>query len=180
MIELNWGVGDTLSALAVRLKQNGVVANLTGKTVRVYMEDEAGASVIAETATGVSVSDALTGEVDYQFPAEGVATRGTFYVYFYIYNANPDVDNTARRDTYQPRGIKLLVGDKGKDRTVLEDVDIRTQANNPKRIRTDEGTVEERTIDELIKADRYLKTGDAQSAAPYGLRVARSKPPGTV
>lgn len=45
----------------------------------------------------------------------------------------------------------------------------------PKRTRTAEGTVEERTVDELIKADRYLNP--APDAVPWGIRIARTKPP---
>lgn len=50
----------------------------------------------------------------------------------------------------------------------------------PKRVRTDEGSLEERSVDELIKADRYNQTASAQTAVPYGMRIARTKPPGTV
>lgn len=180
MIEMRWGVGDTLSAFAVTLKKDGVAVNLTGKHVRFYMEDADGVEVVAETNTGVTVTDDTAGEVDYAFQADAVATPGTYYVYFRVYNADPDVDATAKRDTYQPAGIKFIIGDLGTDRTTDADIDIRTVANNPKRIRTDEGTVEERSIDDLIKADRYLKAQEAVDAVPWGLRVARMKPPGTV
>ena len=46
--------------------------------------------------------------------------------------------------------------------------------------RTDEGAVRERTVDELIKADAYLKGAAAGDAVPWGLRVAKTKPTGTV
>lgn len=180
MREFKWGVGDTLSAFAVTLKNNGTIVNLTGKHVRFYMEDEDGVQVVAETNTGVTITNAVGGEVDYAFQADDVANSGTFYAYFRVYNADPSVDATAKRDTYQPEGIKLVIGDLGKDRSTDAEIDIRTAANNPKRIRTDEGTVEERTIDDLIKADRYLKTQEAAPTSPFGLRVARTKPPGTV
>jgi hypothetical protein len=48
---------------------------------------------------------------------------------------------------------------------------------SPKRTRTAEGTVEERTVDELIKADRYNNPGP--DAVPWGIRIARTKPPST-
>jgi hypothetical protein len=55
--------------------------------------------------------------------------------------------------------------------------DIETHANAPKRVRTEEGTVEERSVDELIKADRYAREGTANTV-PYGIRVARVRPGG--
>lgn len=58
-----------------------------------------------------------------------------------------------------------------------EDIDIVSAANNPLRMRTDEGSIEERSIDELIKADRYNKSSDA-SKVPWGMRIARSQPGG--
>lgn len=57
--------------------------------------------------------------------------------------------------------------------------DIAAAANTPKRVRTEEGTVEERAVEELIEADRYTKAGDADKP-PWGMKVARSKPGGTV
>lgn len=51
-------------------------------------------------------------------------------------------------------------------------------ASAPKRARTQEGTIEERSIDELIKADQYEKAA-AANAPPWGMRVARIKPRGT-
>lgn len=53
--------------------------------------------------------------------------------------------------------------------------DLETLMLSPKRTRTAEGTVEERTVDELIKADRY--NNPAPDGAPWGIRVARMKPP---
>jgi hypothetical protein len=53
---------------------------------------------------------------------------------------------------------------------------ITTMAQTPKRVRTAEGTVEERSIDDLIKADRYEAGKNAGDAVPWGIRIARSKP----
>lgn len=50
----------------------------------------------------------------------------------------------------------------------------------PLATKTDEGFVRERTVDELIKADAYLKGLGAGDAVPWGLRVAKTMPPGTV
>lgn len=45
--------------------------------------------------------------------------------------------------------------------------------------RTDEGAVRERTVDELIKADMWAR-GDDLTAVPWGMRIAKTKPTGTV
>lgn len=65
----------------------------------------------------------------------------------------------------------------GVDQTDLEDL-----SSSPKRTTTEEGTVEERSIDETIKGDQYaqLKSAVANEAVPWGIRVARIKPGGTV
>ena len=57
--------------------------------------------------------------------------------------------------------------------------DIETAAKGPKRVMGDEGSVTERSVDELIKADAYNKGANTQ-AAPFGLHVAKIKFPGTV
>ena len=57
--------------------------------------------------------------------------------------------------------------------------DIEEQAQNPKQIQGDEGMVTERSVDELIKADRYSKHSSA-SSPPFGLRIGKAKPFGTV
>lgn len=56
------------------------------------------------------------------------------------------------------------------------EIDITNLANSPKRTRTEEGTVEERSIDELIKADQYIKGNAAATTVPWGIRMARVKP----
>jgi len=56
------------------------------------------------------------------------------------------------------------------------EIDIAELASAPLRVRTAEGTVEERSVDELIKADRYLAGRQAADAVPWGIRVARGKP----
>jgi len=61
----------------------------------------------------------------------------------------------------------------------IEDQDIEDNAKAPKQVRTDEGQVLEKSVDELIAADRYNKTKNA-SAVPWGMKVARTKPGGTV
>lgn len=85
-------VGDTVTALAVQLKQKneaGVlsVVDVTGKTVKFKMVDQTGTVVIAETDTGVSTEDAINGKVSYAFSAAGVAAAGTYYGYFTVYSS---------------------------------------------------------------------------------------------
>jgi len=57
--------------------------------------------------------------------------------------------------------------------------EIEDLAKAPQKTRTDEGTVEERPISELIEADRHTKATTA-SVVPWGMRIARVKPGGTV
>jgi hypothetical protein len=61
----------------------------------------------------------------------------------------------------------------------IEKTDIEEQAMSPAEMRTEEGMVKERSVDELIKADRYNKQNQA-TKPPYGLRIAIAKPRGTV
>ncbi len=51
-------------------------------------------------------------------------------------------------------------------------------ASAPRKTIGDEGTVEERSVSELIDADRYASAKQA-AKAPYGLRLARIRKPGT-
>lgn len=62
----------------------------------------------------------------------------------------------------------------------ISQTDIEDAGKDPKRVRTEEGTVEERSVQELIDADRYGQTKAAADAVPWGLRIARVKPGGTV
>lgn len=56
---------------------------------------------------------------------------------------------------------------------------IEELASAPKRTRTDEGTVEERSADDLIKLDQYA-AAKKSTAVPWGMKVARTKPQGPV
>lgn len=57
--------------------------------------------------------------------------------------------------------------------------EIENKGKDPLIVRTDEGLVEERPVSELIAADQYsaLKTA---TVVPWGMRIARTKPPGSV
>ena len=56
---------------------------------------------------------------------------------------------------------------------------IEELAQAPRRTQTDEGAVQERSVAELIEADRYARQ-TAISAVPWGLRIATTKPPSAV
>lgn len=82
-------VSDTRTALAVTLQQlneSGVATavDLTGKTVEFKLVDSAGADVVAQTSTGVTVTSAADGEVQYDFASAGVTTAGRYYGYFVV------------------------------------------------------------------------------------------------
>lgn len=47
---------------------------------------------------------------------------------------------------------------------------------SPKRTRTDEGAVTERSVEELIVADQYT-TGQNNAKPPHGIKISQTKPP---
>ena len=81
-------VGDTLSAIAVTCKRpNGDVVSLASKTVEFKMVNaEDGTVKVAATSTGVSVTGAADGQVQYNPVAADVNTAGTYYGYFLVYS----------------------------------------------------------------------------------------------
>jgi len=62
----------------------------------------------------------------------------------------------------------------------INKADIEEKSKGPARVTTDEGSVRERTIDELIKADKYNKAQEIGDAPLHGLRISRCKPGGPV
>lgn len=62
----------------------------------------------------------------------------------------------------------------------ISTTNIEDSAKSPQRVRTDEGTIQEKGVQELIDADRYANAKTAVDAVPWGLRIARGKPAGTV
>jgi len=63
----------------------------------------------------------------------------------------------------------------------MPEIDVEAAAADPKRMRTMEGSVEERSINDLIAAKNYVATETAVTGGvPWGLRLARLKPNGTV
>lgn len=61
---------------------------------------------------------------------------------------------------------------------LINDDTLTDLASAPKKSRTDEGEVEERSINDVITADQYAASRVAGRAVPWGLRIARTKPPG--
>ena len=55
---------------------------------------------------------------------------------------------------------------------------IEEAASNPRRMSGDLGSVDERSIDELIKADQYLAQKRARAAGGFGLKFLKISPPG--
>lgn len=92
-------VGDTLKTLPFKLvyrDENGrtVPHDLTGLTVKFQMlRKSTGVVKIAETTTGVDITDDEAGEGDYTFLSGGVDTAGIFMGYITVYDGSA-------RDTY--------------------------------------------------------------------------------
>lgn len=61
----------------------------------------------------------------------------------------------------------------------ITEINVEDLSKAPKRVRTEEGTVEEKPVEEMIQADRYNAAKQA-TAVPWGLRMARIKPGGTI
>ena len=87
-------VGDLRTVLEAELLQpneDGVpeAIPLSGKTVTFAMFNAAsGAAKIAATSTGVTVTNAALGIVQYDFSADGVDTAGVFYGVFRVIESN--------------------------------------------------------------------------------------------
>ena len=83
-------VGDTRTVLPVALVQpntSGVLTavDLTGLTVQFKLVNAAtGAAEVALTSTGVTVTTAATGQVQYDFNAAGVDTAGVYWGTFVV------------------------------------------------------------------------------------------------
>ena len=82
-------ITDTRTALAVTLQQKNAAGtatavDLTGLTVEFRMVDSNGVDVIAQTATGVTVTTAASGECQYDFQTTGAATAGRYIAYFIV------------------------------------------------------------------------------------------------
>lgn len=170
-------VGDTQVPFGTRiLDDEGVTMNLTGKTAKFSMYSVEGVQLIPPTAA--TIVSPTQGHVSYDFSAADVAVGNAstdelpHSGFFHIFDGSLEVY------TFPADGIDIVIIDPTKDLNPDPSIDFAGLANAPKRTRTEEGTVEERTIDELIKADQYLKQQVADGA-PWGIRVARAKPGST-
>lgn len=171
--------GDTLAKFGpITLKDNGTVRNLTGLTVKFRMYDSEGTLI---TDAAASVLSAAAGTVEYDFAALDVATEGTYYGWFVVLGGTggTEPDHYPNDDD----GIEIEIFDPAAEHTTpapeISELDIIEAAKAPRRVRTVEGTVEERSINELIKADQY-NASKVADGVPWGIRIAKSKPPSTL
>lgn len=83
-------VGDTLRPLSVLLTQEdevGVSAavNLTGKTVKFKMVNAGdGTTAVALTTTGITITSATLGKVEYDFATDNTIGAGVYWGYFVV------------------------------------------------------------------------------------------------
>jgi len=177
------GKGSTLTPLYAVLKQknaSGVleVVNLTGKAVRFTMYDEDGNAIVADGAA--SIEAAADGTVSYDFAAADVDEAGTFFGRFLVYDSYPGGE--ADKFPPDPDDLQIIVHgpvDTAETQSISSN-DLLELAKAPKKTVTDEGSVEERPIDELIKADKYNKANTIGDSPLHGLRISLFKPGGPV
>jgi len=92
------GFGASLTPLGGAFKQRNtagrlVATNLSGRVVTVIVYDEDGAEVIAESATGVTITNAAAGEVAYDFPnGEDALPVGWYCVQFRAYGTGGEAE----------------------------------------------------------------------------------------
>ena len=169
-------IGDTLRPLAVQMRRDGSPIDLTGKTVNFEMYDALGTAIVAPTPA--SISRPTLGYAEYTFQAADVANPGLFYAYF------REVGSGGAEDTFPnlQDAIQVTIFDPAAVRSsATPPIDILGLASSPVRTRTVEGTVEERSVNELVKADQYLATKAAAANQPsWGIRLCLTRPSGTV
>jgi hypothetical protein len=103
--------GDVRTVLGVTLQQNNTAGtatavDLNGLTVQFRMVDTNGVDVVEQTATGVTVTNATSGEVEYDFSTAGVASSGQFYAYFIVIDG-VETDHFP----VEPRELIICIGD---------------------------------------------------------------------
>jgi len=97
------GSGDSLTPLGAALKRKGTggrlePVNLVGRVVTAIVRNEDESIAVAETATGVSVTDAAEGLVAYDFPEPpNNLPDGWYYVQFRAYGTGGEA---GEYDTY--------------------------------------------------------------------------------
>lgn len=100
-------VGGTLTPLVVQLWQpntSGVLekVNLTGATVKFTLVDKNGTKVVDAGTTGLTVTDATNGIVQYDFRAADVDEAGDFPAFFQVFVGN-------EYDTFPIPGEELII-----------------------------------------------------------------------
>lgn len=98
---------DTLSPLAVTLTQVNelgvpTAVSLSGKTVKFKMVGRDGTVKLAETDTGITVTSAVDGKVQYDFSSAAVDTPGMYYGWFVVYDGS-------ETDTFPANGRTLAI-----------------------------------------------------------------------
>jgi hypothetical protein len=104
-------VGDTLVVLTAelfRLNTSGVetAANLTGKTVTFSMRNAATGTLVVDAAAA-TITDATTGQVEYDFDPSEVTTAG---IYWYTFK-EIDATEPGSFPVNPTRGVMWIHGD---------------------------------------------------------------------
>lgn len=96
--------GDTLTPLAAQFQRpDGSAVDITGDTIKFKMiKISDGATKVALTNTGVTVNNASTGKVQYDFQAADVDTAGEYKAYFVR-------DNSGETEHFPTKTRDLLV-----------------------------------------------------------------------
>jgi len=100
-------VGDTLTPLGVQLLQRNTLGaltavDLTDRTVKFRMVANDGTVIVDDSETGVTIEDAESGRVSYDFQAADVASAGTYYAWFRVFSGS-------ERDTFPADGRSLSI-----------------------------------------------------------------------
>jgi len=85
-------VGNTRIAIAATLKRpDNTVVDLTDLTVEFFMvNSDSGTVKVTQTSTGVTITDATNGEVQYSPVDADVDTVGTYHAYFVVIEATKE------------------------------------------------------------------------------------------
>lgn len=108
-------VGDTLSPLRAQLlykdesNQLSYAESLAGYTVKFLMKTERGQVKVAESELHVTIVDAASRKVKYNWQAADVDTPGTYYAWFVVYSAG------GAKDTYPKdgRAFRIVIAEAG-------------------------------------------------------------------
>jgi hypothetical protein len=123
---------DTTTVLPVTLKypdETGTLAvrDLTGLVVKFKMKNMATNQVIVdETTTGVTVTDAVAGEAQYDFSSDEVLIPGIYKAWFVVYDG-------AESDHYPPdtEGLKIYIDSDLRTAEEAYDISIKLRNASP-------------------------------------------------